>query len=99
VKRVVFEPPATKDLNDAGDWYDAQRPGLGAEFLAAVEVSLRRIAELPQSFPVVRREARKALLARRFPYFILFVEASDRVLILGVFHTARDPNVWSARIP
>ena len=34
---LVIRPEAEDDLADARDWYDAQRDGLGLEFLAAVE--------------------------------------------------------------
>ena len=34
--RLLLEPEAQADLAEAFDWYEAQRTGLGSEFLAEV---------------------------------------------------------------
>jgi len=36
-------------------------------------------------------------VVRRFPYVVLFVEYSDYVEVLAVFHTSRDPKQWQGR--
>jgi hypothetical protein len=42
------EPEAAAELEDAVVWYDTQRPGLGLEFVQAVDVALERIARWPE---------------------------------------------------
>ena len=34
------EPEASAELEDAAVWYDGQRPGLGVEFVEAVDAAL-----------------------------------------------------------
>jgi len=36
-------------------------------------------------------------LAKRFPYGIFYVVEPQRIVVLAVLHTARDPQVWQAR--
>jgi|CXWL01.1.fsa_nt_gi plasmid stabilization system protein ParE len=95
---LIIEPEAELDLEQAVDWYNEQRPGLGREFLECVEEVFDRIRQLPEIYPVVYRTARLAL-ARRFPYAICYVYYDNTVYVMAVFHGHRDPNVWQDRLP
>jgi plasmid stabilization system protein ParE len=70
--------------------------GLGAAFTAAVQQVLDRVAAQPDFYPQVYGDVREALVPG-FPYCIYYREESRRVLVLSVFHTARDPPVWQSR--
>ncbi len=41
-------------------------------------------------------DVRKAV-ARRFPYCIYFRERDQRIIVLAVFHSARNPAIWKQR--
>lgn len=43
------EPEASAELEDAAVWYKGRRPGLGVEFLEAVDATLDHIARWPQA--------------------------------------------------
>jgi plasmid stabilization system protein ParE len=94
---VVLRPEARAEFDDAFDWYDGQRPGLGAEFAGLVQEILDRIAHRPhlseQVFPTVRRA-----VVRRFPYSIFYQVEPHQVVVLAVFHSKRDPKIWQARV-
>jgi toxin ParE1/3/4 len=96
-KPVIIEPEAEQDISDAHDWYERQRTGLGDDFELCIEASLCAIAERPKSFPTVRKNARRTLV-HRFPYLILFIERTDYIAVVGVFHTSRNPKRWNARL-
>jgi len=64
---VVWRPAAAADVEEAFVWYERQSSGLGDEFLAAVQSTLDAVREYPLRYPVIYREARRALI-RRFPY-------------------------------
>jgi hypothetical protein len=34
---------------------------------------------------------------KRFPYLVLFVDLDDVIVVVGVFHTARDPKTIARR--
>lgn len=94
--RVRFRPQAAVEIEEARDWYEAQVPGLGVQFVAAVDDALERIAERPLTSPRVLRDVRRRVLAR-FPYAIYFRPAGDAVLVLAVVHGHRHPRVWRGR--
>lgn len=47
---VRFRREAVVDLEDASHWYEQQRQGLGARFLAAFESGISLIADNPRRF-------------------------------------------------
>jgi toxin ParE1/3/4 len=93
---IELTEEAIRDLAEARSWYDAQRAGLGLEFIAACEAAYERIAENPQQFLMVHKRTRRALL-RRFPYSVPFVAEADRIVILGVLHCKRHPKLLRRR--
>ena len=42
-RRLVIRPAAESELSEAYRWYEAQRQGLGSEFLVSVEAALALI--------------------------------------------------------
>jgi plasmid stabilization system protein ParE len=65
-RRVSFRPEAEAEALETRDWYEGRRPGLGAEFRAALDETIERIADNPTQFRLVRGETRRAIL-NRFP--------------------------------
>lgn len=97
MRQVVFRKQARLEFDEAGDWYEKERPGLGLEFLAEIHLLIRRIAGNPEQFPMLYRDVRKAV-ARRFPYCIYFRERDQKIVVLAVFHSARNPATWQRRV-
>ncbi len=95
---LIIEPEAELDLEQAVNWYNKQRPGLGLEFLERVEEVFDRIREKPEIYSVIRRTARLALV-RRFPHVVCYIFDGNTVSVMAVFHGHRDPNVWQDRLP
>jgi len=91
--KLILRQEAQRDLAKTHKWYNEKVPGLGSDFLAVVERALESIQENPARFPIIHREVRRALI-RRFPYGIFFLLEENRVVVLGVMHTARDPAKW-----
>jgi len=81
---------AEADLAGARDWYRNIRPGLDDALLLCVEQTINRILDNPNAFPVVRHDARRALV-RRFPYSVVFRVRGNRVEVVAVFHGRKDP--------
>ena len=93
---VRLLPEARIDFDEAADWYESQRVGLGVRFIAQVREALERIARRPRIHPVVYRDVRKAVL-RRFPFIVLYREEAGEILVISIFHISRDPSVWHGR--
>lgn len=96
MRQVVFRKQARKEFDEAGDWYEKERSGLGMEFLSEIQLLIQRIATTPEQFPMLHRDVRKAV-ALRFPYCIYFRERKENIIVLAVFHSARNPAIWRQR--
>lgn len=96
MRPVIFRRQARSEYDEAGDWYEQERAGLGSEFLAEIERLLQRVASSPEQFPILYRDVRKDV-ARRFPYCVYFRERNQHIVVLAVFHSARNPAVWRQR--
>ena len=95
--RAGFRPAASADVHAAHDWYEDQRPGLGDEFVAAVDAAVASIVAFPKAHPVVYRGAHRFLL-ERFPYGLYYRLAGEHIIIVACMHAARDPEVWRSRL-
>lgn len=94
--KILFRPEAEDELIEAIDWYEFRCPGLGADMLRCVDACIERISRHPESYPVVHRETRMALV-RRFPYLMLYRISDMGLSIIAVFHASRDPKIWQER--
>jgi toxin ParE1/3/4 len=93
---LVFHPSVHADIDDAYRFYEGKRAGLGDDFLAAVEEVYRRISNNPLIHQTVFQDVRRGL-TRRFPYAVLYRPHPDRVEVIAVYHTSRDPSGWQSR--
>jgi len=61
--RLKIRLEAEADIAAAAQWYDQREPGLGEEFLRAVDQAIARALENPLAFPIIRRrhEVRRVL--------------------------------------
>jgi plasmid stabilization system protein ParE len=86
VTRIVIRPAAAADIDEAFLWYERRRPGLGDEFLAALQAALEGIAAQPTLHAVIHRDTRRALLIR-FPYGVCSgrPEHDDHLLVENRF--------------
>jgi plasmid stabilization system protein ParE len=57
--RTIVRPAAAADIDEAYLWYQAQREGLGEEFLAAAQAAIAAITAHPERYPVIRRDTRR----------------------------------------
>jgi len=97
MRQIAFRQQARRELDEAGDWYEQERSGLGLEFFAEIEHLLHRVTSNPEQFPVLYRGTRKAV-ARRFPFCVYFRERGQIIVVVAVFHSARNPAAWKNRI-
>lgn len=93
---IVFRRLARAEFDDAADWYEQRRAGLGATFTAAVQRVLDQIAAQPAFYPQVHQDVREALVPG-YPYCVYYREEPTQVVVFSVFHTSRDPSIWQGR--
>ncbi len=93
---IKLRRAAQIEYDDAADWYESRRRGLGLRFVAAVRQVLEAVSAQPDGHPEVLPGVREAPVSR-WPYCIYYQVHSDHVMVLAVFHTSRDPSVWQSR--
>ena len=77
---LIFHQLALEEIQDAHDWYEQQRTGLGVEFMDAIDEVMQHILSNPKSHPVAHQQRRRALPAR-FPYLVIFEQHGDVILV------------------
>ena len=94
---VLYDDAAKRELADAVTWYAADSAHNAERFLAAVESLTSVIAAMPERFPRIAREARRARL-KHFPYMIIYVHDEQGLWIGALAHVKRRPGYWLERL-
>lgn len=90
-------PEARAEFDEAADWYEQKKAGLGIDFVAKVREVFDRIRTNPRLHQKVHQGVRKAVVSR-FPFIVLYQEDNDEVIVISAFHTSRDPSIWQGRV-
>ena len=77
---------------DAYEWYEAQKKGLGEEFLQELETFYLKLQSHPEYFHKIKKNFRQIAL-NRFPYVIVYELIKSEVVVFAVFHTKRNPKL------
>ncbi len=91
-----FHPAVRDEIDDAHRWYERQRPGLGTDFLDALAQVFAEITANPARYGFADADIREGALTR-FPYAVYYRVLADRIRVLAVYHTSRDPTGWQTR--
>ncbi len=91
--RLKFYARALREIGEAQEWYELQSPGLGDEFIAAMELQLKRLEQAPLLYAEVIPNVRRALLPR-FPYGLFYAVRGNLISVLAVLHDVRNPRLW-----
>lgn len=93
--RLGFLPEVADDAMRGSRWYEEQAPGLGKEFIRVLYARIDQIVRNPMACAAVTDRYRRGVV-RRFPYAIYYLLEGDLILVAGVFHCARSPEVTAA---
>jgi plasmid stabilization system protein ParE len=96
-RKIIVRLAAEEDLDEASSWYEKQRVGLGKEFLASVDETLKKLRQRPDFGITVHKQLRRANV-RRFPYGVFYQVSEDRIIVVGVLHGRRAPRQWKSRL-
>jgi len=79
-------------------WYFEINPIIADKFESSLFTELEHIQSSSENFQA-RYKNIKVRFLPKFPYGVhYFIKDSDTVLIVGVFHTSKDPKNWFDRI-
>lgn len=94
--RARFLEGAEEEMYEAAAYYEDQTEGLGDRFLDDIEACVDRICERPQMGRRVLEHFR-VVLARRFPFLVIYALEEATVVIVAVAHQRRRPGYWRER--
>jgi len=96
---VKILPEAFKDLQKAKKWYQEKGENLAEGFKKEVNKEIDYIGNYPENYQRKYKELRQSLVTR-FPYAIFYLveESLKQVIIFGVLHTRRNPEIIRKRI-
>lgn len=93
---VSFRRAAQEEFNEAAAWYESKRALLGLEFVAEVERCVALASRQPRLYAEIHMDLRR-VLTKRFPYGIYFRVEAQRILVVAVLHSSRNPAIWQGR--
>jgi plasmid stabilization system protein ParE len=93
---LEFHPAVHNEIDGAYGWYEQRRVGLGGAFLDEVERVLTKLTANPACYGFAEADIREGLLTR-FPYAVYYRVLVDRIRVLAVYHTSRDPSGRQSR--
>lgn len=97
VRLIWFLEAAEGDIAVAFEWYESQRAGLGAEFIAEIDEALQLVLDFPESCEVFYRETRRCLI-ERFPFEVFYRLQDGILIVVACMHGAQDPATVLNRI-
>jgi len=94
---INFHRAASLEFIEASAWYENKRAGLGSEFISEIDRCVLLASENPCRFALVYKDIRR-IIVNRFPYGVYFRVEENRIVIMAVFHSSRNPSAWQARV-
>lgn len=94
--RIDIWDEAETELQEAAEWYEIRKEGLGADLLSEIDKTLDRVQDAPLRYPVIEPGVRRAIVSR-FPFNLIFRVRDQTIEILAFFHQAKDPEQWKER--
>jgi toxin ParE1/3/4 len=79
-------------------YYEGERTGLGARYLADFESTIAKICEAPARLNCVRAPDIRRAFFLTFPCSIIYREVRGQVVVLAVAHHRQRPGYWLARL-
>ena len=95
---LVVTPAANRDIDEAMYWYDAQDQVLGNRFISAVQARFGDILNDPLRLRQLTGSTIRVSLLNHWPYMIYFRVVNERVRVIAIIHTSRDPNYINSRL-
>lgn len=97
--KIKLLPIVLTDLREARKWYHQKSEALAKEFKTEVSKEIDYIGKFPEHYQLKYRDLRQSLVTR-FPYAIFYLveEEQKRIIVFGVLHTSRNPEIIRYRI-
>ena len=87
---------AEKDFDNSYEYYFNDSPEIADAFFQRINISLEIIRRSPLAFQKIHKSLRRVIV-KKFPFVIYYQVVGHTIRIIAIFHTSRNPKVWTAR--
>ena len=98
---LALDASAERELTEAYELHERERPGHGELLLAEIERIVARAERFPRSGSIVRglepHDVRSFGL-RRFPYNVIVARIGGAPVVVAFAHMKREPSYWRDRL-
>ena len=94
---IRFLTIAQRELEEAIEYYNAESPGLGEQFLLEIVNALEHIRQYPEAWSAYTANTRRCQ-TRRFPYAVVYMAWKSEIIVVAVAHLHREPGYWRDRV-
>ena len=93
--KILYHPEVYHDIQEAIDWYNQQKAGLGKRFYTTLKDHLAVLRDSPKQFSVRYKDVH-CMPMRTFPYLIHYRidEIQKIVFIEAILNTYQSPEKW-----
>ena len=95
--KFYFHEDAELEFNNAIEYYENVRSGLGLELAQEVYIAIERIKQFPEAWSPMSKNTKRCLV-NRFPFGIIYQVKSGLLRIIAVADLRRRPDYWKNRV-
>jgi hypothetical protein len=87
--QLALQSEAVINIQQAFEWYEAQKPGLGYEFIVEIEEEFEKICNHPLHYAAINVLFRH-LEITRFPYLIVYEIENITIVVVAIKHAGKN---------
>lgn len=87
---LLLQDEVLKEIQNAFDWYEAQRDNLGNELLDEIDACYQNLIKHPEHYSYINFRYRR-IKTNRFPYIFIFEVNEDTINIVHFRHIKQKP--------
>ncbi len=92
--KLEFHPGIAHDYDEAYEWYEEKKRGLGEQFLESVRKELEKISEQPHIFSERSKKGFREARMKTFPFLIIYkIYIRKKIIFINsIHHTSKHPR-------
>ncbi len=96
--KIKLKAEAKLDIQETIAWYDEQQAKLGTRFYKTIQDTFKQLKENPYLNAIRYKNIRTAIV-KKYPFMVHYFVNEDNkiVVVLAVFHTSSNPQIWKNR--
>jgi len=88
--QIFLHPLAEEEYKEALHYYFEIDEKLSEKFTNFLDKTFDKILKFPNIYPYETQTTQK-ILVEKFPFIVIYEHYENRIMVLAIFHTKRDP--------